>query len=295
MLYNYNAYSVQKLEYSLDGTNYKEAARITLTGAKAWTPLEATLPAECNNAESLHLRWIPDYSSDIVGTASDNDGTAIGAIYITGTENGIPPADPPKLLSSIPVNNAEEISATGRIVLTFDSKVKMADGAVATLGNKTLTPTVSGKTITFSYMGLDYNTTYTFTLPANSVSNLFDNEVKEDITIRFTTIAPPAVTPGMYDAIVSNADELLEALAQGNAASTSGARFRIFLHDGVYDLGSKCLTDVKSNISLIGESMENTMIVNKAPAEGISISATLQPTGENIYMQDITLKMIMTT
>ena len=139
-------------------------------------------------------------------------------------------------------------------------------------------------------MGLDYNTTYTFTLPANSVSNLFDNEVKEDITIRFTTIAPPAVTPGMYDAIVSNADELLEALAQGNAASTSGARFRIFLHDGVYDLGSKCLTDVKSNISLIGESMENTMIVNKAPAEGISISATLQPTGENIYMQDITLK-----
>lgn len=290
MLYNYNAYSVQKLEYSLDGTNYKEAARITLTGAKAWTPLEATLPAECNNAESLHLRWIPDYSSDIVGTASDNDGTAIGAIYITGTENGIPPADPPKLLSSIPVNNAEEISATGRIVLTFDSKVKMTDGAVATLGNKTLTPTVSGKTITFSYMGLDYNTTYTFTLPANSVSNLFDNEVKEDITIRFTTIAPPAVTPGMYDAIVSNADELLEALAQGNAASTSGARFRIFLHDGVYDLGSKCLTDVKSNISLIGESMENTMIVNKAPAEGISISATLQPTGENIYMQDITLK-----
>lgn len=133
--------------------------------------MEATLPAECNNAESLHLRWIPDYSSDIVGTASDNDGTAIGAIYITGTENGIPPADPPKLLSSIPVNNAEEISATGRIVLTFDSKVKMTDGAVATLGNKTLTPTVSGKTITFSYMGLDYNTTYTFTLPANSVSN----------------------------------------------------------------------------------------------------------------------------
>ena len=290
MLYNYNAYSVQKLEYSLDGTNYKEAARITLTGSKAWTPLEATLPTECNNAASLHLRWIPDYNSDIVGTASDNDGTAISAIYITGTEFGIPPADPPQLLSSLPVNNAEEISATGRIVLAFDSKVKMADDAVATLGNKILAPTVSGKTITFPYMGLDYNTTYTFTLPANSVSNLFDNVVKEDIVIRFTTIAPPPVTPGMYDAIVSNAEELLEALAQGNAASTSGARFRIFLHDGVYDLGSKCLTDVKSNISLIGESMENTIIVNKAPTEGISVSATLQPTGENIYMQDITLK-----
>lgn len=81
MLYNYNAYSVQKLEYSLDGTNYTEVARITLPGAKAWTPLEATLPESCNNAESLYLRWIPDYSSEIVGTASENDGTAIGSIY----------------------------------------------------------------------------------------------------------------------------------------------------------------------------------------------------------------------
>lgn len=290
MLYNYNAYTVQKLEYSLDGTEYKEAARITLAAAKAWTPLEATLPAECNNAASLYLRWIPDYSSEIAGTASENDGTAIGAIYVTGTQKGVDPGRAPQLLSTLPANNAEEISATGRIVLTFDNKVQMAEGAVATLGDKTLTPTVSGKTITFSYMSLSYNTAYTFTLPANSVSDLFGNKVSEAISIRFSTIAPPVVTPGRYDAIVSNAEELLEALAQGNAASTSGARFRIFLHDGIYDLGGLCLTDVKSNISLIGESMENTMIVNKAPAEGISVSATLRPTGENIYMQDITLK-----
>lgn len=290
MLYNYNAYSVQKLEYSLDGTNFKEAGRITLTGAKAWTPLEATLPAVCNNAASLYLRWIPDYTSEIVGTASENDGTAISAIYVTGTEKGIDPGVPPVLLSTLPANNAQEISATGRIVLTFNSKVKMADGAVVTLGDKELTPTVSGKTITFPYMGLNYNTTYTFTLPANSVSDLYGNKIASAITIQFTTIAPPVVTPGRYDAIVSNAEELLEALEKGNAASTSGARFRIFLHDGLYDLGSLCLTDVKSNISLIGESMENTMIVNKAPAEGISVSATLRPTGENIYMQDITLK-----
>lgn len=290
MLYNYNAYSVQKLEYSLDGTDYKEVARITIPGAKAWTPLEATLPIECDHAATLYLRWIPDYSSEIAGTASDNDGTAIGAIYITGIPDSHNPGVAPKLLSSIPTDNATEISATGRIVLTFDNKVKTLDGATATIGDKVLTPTVAGKTITFPYMGLSYNTKYTFTLSPNSVSDLHDNKITEPITISFTTIAPPTVTPGMYDAIVSNAEELLEALANGNAASTSGARFRIFLHDGIYDLGSLCLTDVKSNISLIGESMENTMIVNKAPAEGISVSATLRPTGENIYMQDLTLK-----
>ena len=102
MLYNYNAYSVQKLEYSLDGTNYTEAARITLPGAKAWTPLEATLPESCNNAASLYLRWIPDYSSEIVGTASENDGTAIGSIYITGVQKGVDPERAPLLLSSLP-------------------------------------------------------------------------------------------------------------------------------------------------------------------------------------------------
>ena len=290
MLYNYNAYSVQKLEYSLDGTNYTEVARITLPGAKAWTPLEATLPESCNNAESLYLRWIPDYSSEIVGTASENDGTAIGSIYITGVQKGVDPGRAPLLLSSLPANNAEEVSATGRIVLTFDAKVEIAEGTVATLGNKTLAPSGAGKTITFPYMGLDYNTTYTFTLPGNSVSDFYGNKIKENITLKFTTIAPPVVTPGMYDAIASNAEELLEALAKGNEASTSGERFRIFLHDGIYDLGELCLTDVKSNISLIGESMENTIIVNKAPVEGISVSATLRPTGENIYMQDLTLK-----
>lgn len=290
MLYNYNAYSVQKLEYSLDGTNYTEAARITLPGTKAWTPLEATLPESCNNAASLYLRWIPDYSSEIVGTASENDGTAIGSIYITGVQKGVDPGRAPLLLSSLPAKNAEEVSATGRIVLTFDNKVKIAEGTVATLGDKTLTPSVAGRTITFPYMGLDYNTTYTFTLPANSISDFFENKIEENITLKFTTIAPPVVTPGRYDAIVSNAEELLEALAKGNEASTSGERFRIFLHDGIYDLGELCLTDVKSNISLIGESMENTVIVNEAPVEGISVSATLRPTGENIYMQDLTLK-----
>ncbi|WP_455586202.1 pectinesterase family protein [Bacteroides sp.] len=291
MLYNYNAYSTQKLEYSLDGTEYKEAARITLSAAKTWTPLEATLPEECNNAATLHIRWIPDYDSEIVGSASQNDGTAIGAIYITGKEGGgINPGVPPTLLSSIPANNEIDVTATGRIVLNFDNKVKIADGVIITLGEKELTPVITGKTITLPYMGLDYNTDYTFTLPANSISDLYDNKIAEAITIKFTTIAPPTVTPGMYDAIVSNAEELLAALTRGNAASTSGTRFRIFLHDGTYDLGSLCLTDVKSNISLIGESMENTIIVNKAPAEGISVSATLQPTGENIYMQDITLK-----
>ena len=290
MLYNYNAYAVQKLEYSFDGENYTEAARITIPTSKAWTTLEANLPAECDHATTLHLRWIPDYSSDIVGTEYSNDGTSITAIYITGTPKVYNDGTAPVLVSSIPTNNSAKVSASGRIVLTFDEKVKLAEGTVATLGDKTLVPTVAGKTVTFPYVGLAYNTAYTFTLAANTVADMSDNTLTEAISLNFTTMEAPVVTPGLYDAVVSNGTELLDALKRANANAESGARYRIFLYDGVYDLGELCLTEVKSNISLIGESMENTMIVNKAPIEGISVSATLLTTGENIYMQDITLK-----
>lgn len=290
MLYNYNAYKVQKLEYSLDGTEYHTVAAVALPGGKVWTPVEASLPAVCDNASMLYLRWIPDYESDVVGSASANDGTAIGSIYVTGTLEGIDPGTEPKLLSILPVNNAEEASATGRIVLNFDRKVQVAEGTIATLGGKELTPVVAGSTITFPYIGLEYNKAYTFTLPANTVHDAFDNTLTKAITTQFTTMNPPVVTPGMYDAVVTDATELLAALADANASASSGARYRIFLHDGVYDLGEKCLTEVKSNISLIGESMENTIIMNEAPAEGIGVSATLLATGENIYMQDLTLK-----
>ena len=91
------------------------------------------------------------------------------------------------IFSSLPANNAEEVSATGRIVLTFDAKVEIAEGTVATLGNKTLVPSVAGKTITFPYMGLDYNTTYTFTLPGNSVSDFYGNKIK---AVSYTHLLP---------------------------------------------------------------------------------------------------------
>lgn len=290
MLYNYNAYSVQLLEYSLDGTEWKEAQRVALPGAKVWTPVEAILPAECNHASTLYLRWIPDYTSDLAGSTSDNDGTSITAIYVIGTPIIYNDGTAPVLVGNIPAHGANNISATGRIVLTFDEKVQLADETMATIGDKTLKAIVAGKTITFPYMGLSYNSNYTFTLPAYSVSDLAGNTMAEDITLQFTTIVPPTVAPGMYDAVVSNGEELLEALKQANTQASSGIRYRIFLHDGLYDLGELCLTEVKSNISLIGESMENTTIVNKAPIEGISVSATLLTTGSNIYMQDITLK-----
>lgn len=84
----------------------------------------------------------------------------------------------------------------------------------------------------------------------------------------------------------------LEIVNAANAA-TDAPRSYIFLPDGTYDLGDQCLTQISgNNISIIGESMDKTIIVNK-PAienEGIGTTATLLNTSNNLYMQDVTLQ-----
>ena len=80
-------------------------------------------------------------------------------------------------------------------------------------------------------------------------------------------------------------------IANGNNAAANAARTFIFLPNGTYDLGDKCLTTISgNNISIIGESMDNTIIVNKPEVEGIGVTATLFNTSTGLYMQDLTLK-----
>lgn len=83
-------------------------------------------------------------------------------------------------------------------------------------------------------------------------------------------------------------------LALKSASSIDGAK--IFLPNGLYDMGETVLTGVSgSNISIIGESMEGTIIQN-APAkenEGIGVTATLYNTSSDLYLQDLTVKNAM--
>lgn len=83
-------------------------------------------------------------------------------------------------------------------------------------------------------------------------------------------------------------------LALQAAASQDGAK--IFLPNGTYDLGTTTLTPINGkNISIIGESMKGTVILNYPPidAEGISVTATLLNRSENLYLQDLTLRNAM--
>lgn len=80
-------------------------------------------------------------------------------------------------------------------------------------------------------------------------------------------------------------------LALNSASSEPGAK--IFLPNGTYDLGQATgITVGGSNVSIIGESREQTIIVNAPPVEqeGLGSADLLLNTGTGLYMQDLTLR-----
>ena len=318
MLYNYNAYETYNVEYSLDGEKWTKVGAIAMPGAKAWTAGEFTLPADANNQAAVYVRWIADKTSSVKGTTGTNDGIALAQIYITGTAKLFDDGTAPILQSQVPAAGATNASANGKIVLTFDEKVKLTESAKATLNGQELTGTVSGKTITFAYKGLSYATEYTFALAAGSVADLTDNAIQSDITFSFTTKEKPAVTKALYDFIVPTNGSFTEALAAAAKRTDTSKRFRIFIKQGDYKIPANENSMVTGsdgkqypsattymntpNVSIIGESNENTSITNTVPAaecdNGFGMANVLEGIGHgdvlslesgatNTYFQDI--------
>ena len=313
MLYNYNAYETYNVEYSLNGTDWTKVGAIKMPGAKAWTDGEFTLPSDANNKAEVYIRWIADKTSSIKGATGDNDGISITNIYITGTAQLVNDGKAPVLVSTIPAEGATNASANGKIVLTFDEKVKLTDNAAATLGTQKIEGAVSGKTITFAYKGLKYATAYTFTLAAGSVADLTDNATDQAIVLNFATKTKPAVTKALYDFIVPTDGDFKTALDAAAKRTDTSKRFRIFIKQGDYkipaDEKSKVTgSDGKSyanpttymntpNVSIIGEGMDNTSLTNTVPNSGQSANVLegigkgdvlcLQKGATNTYFQDL--------
>ena len=98
---------------------------------------------------------------------------------------------------------------------------------------------------------------------------------------------------GYFIVKAGDASNLLATLEIANSQASNDSRTFIFVPNGTYDLGKTCLTKVSgNNISIIGESMEGTIIKNAPDVEneGIGTTATLLVTGQNTYFQDLTLQ-----
>ena len=323
MVYNYNAYPTQSIEYSLDGETWTSIGKLTIEGAKKWTDGTFSLPADANNKDKVYIRWISDKTSTVTGSASANDGITLGGTYIIGTAQLIDDGTAPVLVSSVPENGATGASANGKVVLTFDEKVKLTDAAKATIGDLELAMTASGKTVICEYKGLNYSTDYQFKLTAGSVADLTDNANAADIVINFQTKVKPAVTKGTYDFIVPIDGTITEALAAANARGTNATeRYRILILNGnyVFDTNGtttggdgKTYPDPRSYlnspyVSFIGQSMEGVVITNQTPdatwdngfgqacpLEGIGNGDVLiiNKDGHDAYFQNLTMKSSM--
>ena len=316
MAYNYNAYTKQNIEYSLDGEKWETIGTITISGSKNWADGEFSLPAAANNQPALYLRWISDKTSSIEGTKSDNDGIALGASYIYGEMELVNDGKAPVLESTVPAEGATSASINGKIVLNFDEKVKLGENVTATLGEKSLTGEASGKSVIFTYKNLAYNTSYEFTLPSNSIADLTDNYLTAPVKIAFTTRTRPEVAKAIPDFIVPDDGDFRTAIIAANGREDKTKRFRIFVRNGEYMIPMDKNTTVNinggvypdvtlrltaSNTSIIGESMEGTVIINEVPdmdgmgshpMEGIGNADLLQIQSgvSGTYFQNLTLK-----
>lgn len=134
-----------------------------------------------------------------------------------------------------------------------------------------------GANISLTYQGEATTLTLTFSATAY-VHNVIVYNVES---------VPTKNAFGYYEIAPGDGASLLLVLA----ALQEGDK--IFLPNGTYDFGEKALTAISANnVSIIGESMEGTIIRN-APdksTEGISTTATLLNTSNNLYLQDLTIQ-----
>ncbi len=160
-------------------------------------------------------------------------------------------------------NTAVVTDAAGKEVTTFNDAVE-----------------TDGTEFTFQYSGEATTLTITFAGTAYvhkiSIFNVKDFVTKDEAT-------------GYYIIPAGDINSFLMALADANTTGNA----TIFLPDGTYDMGETVLTTISgSNISIVGQSMDNTIIVNSplVENEGIGTTATFYITGSNTYFQDLTIQ-----
>ena len=329
-----------KAQYSVDGTTYNALGEAWQMTANVVTPLSFSLPADAIGKETVYVRIMGTgtelLSDKYAFTAGEfcglkyatNSESGVGNVYVLGEAIVTDDNQAPVVTATIPANNATGISATGKITISFDERIKetgiKAQATLAEAGGKTLAlnPTWNSRSVSFDYSGLSYGTQYTFTMPANYVQDRSGNKLAEPVSIIFTTMQRPTVEKALYDFIVPDNGTITEALNAANNRADKTTRYRVFIKNGnyVFDTNGKTTggdnkeyDDPRSylkaaNTSFIGESMDGVVITNKTPAatwnngygdacplEGIGKGDVLiiEGSATNSYFQNLTLKSSM--
>lgn len=171
--------------------------------------------------------------------------------------------------------------------LTFDRVIKAAEiefeGAkVAARGESSV--------LYFPVWNLAYDKDYTFTIPANTLTDLYGNVYDKVIALPVKTGEKAIVAAAGFDYVVSSVDEWKAALAAVNVSNkTADAEpVVIFVRNGDYDFGAEEQTFRTYNVSVIGESRDGVLL--HGTRDGISNPVISTRYAYNMYLQDLTLR-----
>lgn len=211
---------------------------------------------------------------------------------------------------------------SGAIKITFSRTMK--DATITSTENNITCTAKSGNELVFKYWDAPEGGTVTFNITPESktFTDIYTKTCQEPITIKLHIMDDAEYYHHhKFDFVVGkdgNIDQAIEAANNNN--KTNGHRYYIFVPDGEYKLtgngtiswtgdyapvdeAGKPRKDMngqnngqthirKSNISIIGQSKDNTIIRNHPTVEGISYTATLcvEKNNTDFYAEDLTLE-----
>lgn len=251
-------HSVQKVQYSVDGTNYNDLATLAMV-RNQWLDFDVTLP---EGLGIVYVRWIGDTESELLGTpkATDTEGFYLADIVVYADKETVDDTEAPVLLSSSPAAGAANVSARGNFVLSFNERVKAGTGDV-TLDGTVLEGVYGSKTVTFAYKGLDYGTAYALDIPEGAITDMSGNPFA-GTRIEFATMERPRPEARVFDAVVAkdgSGDYVSVQAAVDAAPEGRIAPYLIFVKNGEYEELVK-IPATKPFIHLIGQDKEKTVI-----------------------------------
>jgi pectin methylesterase-like acyl-CoA thioesterase len=294
---NYQAYSKQLIQYSLDDVTYVtvDTADITSVYNSAWKQTNTLLPAAAEGVNKIYVRWLADVTSPILSEGTDNDGTAFTNIFIYADKNTAADSIAPTLIATVPTDGSNTASINGSIVLTFTEGVKAGTGNI-TLNGTVLAPSFGSKTASLVYERLAYNTQYTLEVPAGALTDLAGNVFAGDtITFRTSNRLEPAKK--LFDAVVAadgtgNYTSVIDAIAA--APANRAQPWLIYIKNGTYT-GHHTIPANKPFIHLIGQARDSVIISDSllsggANAVSVSAGATMYVNANDCYFENITLE-----
>lgn len=260
-----NADKTYKAQYSLDGTLFTDidGAVCETLGASKITDFSFAIPADAMGRDLVYIRitgtGAATYGTDTpVGTFDGLDyyqhsESGVGNVYIMGTAEVEDDKVAPAVTGTVPADKATGISASGRIIISYDERIQAGNlvNGEATLGDKPLSPVWNTRSVEFSYVGLEYGRTYTFTMPEGYVTDRSGNSAPA-LSLTFTVMERSKPTARIFDAVVDKTlslgyGESIPATEQmprqyryiqdaiNDAPAASAKPYLIYVKEGYYD------------------------------------------------------------